>query len=104
MAYRFINYMRNNNLIEFPVNRNLYLKYGIMSIQASAYHYCTPRVNNLNIKDYKSFEIGVICEDKKIDEMLKPYRFSKIKNDEMKMKLYENVPIELVEQVYQLLK
>ena len=104
MTYRFINYMKINNLIQFPVNRNLHLKYGIMSIQASAYHYCTPRVNNLNIEDYTAFEIGVSCNDKKVDEILKPYRFDEIQNDEMKMKLYENVPIELVEQVYQLLK
>ena len=104
MTYRFINFIENNNLIEFPVNRNLHLKYGTMSIQASAYHYCTPRVNNLNIEDYKSFEIGVSCSSAEVDKMLKPYNFGEINNGEREMKLYKNVPIELVEQVYLLLK
>ena len=102
--YRFINFMKNNNLIGFPVNRNLHLKYGTMSIQASAYHYCTLRVNNLKLEEYTTFEIGVICDNEKVNEILKPYNFGEINNKEMEMKLYENVPIKLVEQVYLLLK
>lgn len=100
MEFEFIEVMEKLGLRKFPVNSQLFLKYGTMSIQASEFHYCTPRVSHLNLEDYITFEIGVICDSRKVDEILKPYHFDDIDG----MKLYENVPIGLVEQVYQLLK
>ena len=100
MEYKFIEVMENLGLRKFPVNSQLFLKYGTMSIQASQFHYCTPRVSHLNLEDYITFEVGITCDNEKIDEILKPYYF----DDLVEMKLYADVPKGLVEQVYQLLK
>lgn len=49
MIYEFVEFMETNNLISFPVNKHLDLKYGTMSIQASEFHYCMPRVSDLHL-------------------------------------------------------
>lgn len=100
MEFEFIEVMEKLGLRAFPVNGHLHLKYGTMSIQANEFCYCTPKTYYSNLKRYEAFEIGVICDSEKVDKILKPYHF----DDLGEMKLYEQVPKGLVEQVYQLLK
>lgn len=100
MEFEFIEVMEKLGLRKFPINSQLFLEFGTMSIQASEFHYCTPRVSHLYLQDYITFEVGIICDSRKVEEILKPYYF----DDLGEMKLYADVPKGLVEQVYQLLK
>lgn len=63
----------------------------IMSVQASAYHYCEPRENDMEC--YSSFEVGFPTEP---EELLLPYAEEP---DRPTQTVYGWVPVSVIEQV-----
>lgn len=61
-----------------------------MSVQASQYHYCTPRVDG--VVEYEEVEIGPLNEK---EELLIPYA----ENPDETYTVYPYVPIDIVNQV-----
>lgn len=77
-----------------------------LSVQASSAHYCEPRKTLVDIREYKSMEFAVIqnhdllqvaevINNEKLAVELKKYYDGGI---------YANVPVELIEELYQELK
>ena len=62
-----------------------------VSVQASEFHYCSPRLNGL--QDYKSVELGLPSME---DELINEYADS---GDDYTDTVYGYVPIEIVEKL-----
>lgn len=62
-----------------------------VSVQASEFHYCSPRLNGL--QDYKSVELGFPSIE---DELINEYADG---DDDYTDTVYEYVPIEIVEKL-----
>ena len=72
-----------------------------LSIQASHAHYCKPKMTLRYLDDYTHFEIGIFDKDNflKVGEVLPNFEsLSEIKRYEGRV--YSNVPIDLVEELY----
>lgn len=78
---------------EIQANRpRLYCNDGYsISVQASAFHYCSPRLNGL--QDYKSVELGYPSAE---DELINEYAENAIDYTDT---VYGYVPIEVVEKL-----
>lgn len=46
-----------------------------VSVQASEYHYCAPRVSGLLWDEYTSYEVAVFLADSESKIFLRPYQF-----------------------------
>ena len=79
--------------VEIQENRpRLYCNDGFsISVQASAFHYCRPRLNG--VQDYESVELGYPSE---VDELIKEYAEDDLDYTET---VYGYVPIEIVEEL-----
>lgn len=62
-----------------------------ISVQASGFHYCKPRLNGIH--DYESVELGYPSE---VDELIKEYAEDDLDYTET---VYGYVPIEIVEEI-----
>ena len=78
---------------EIQANRpRLYCNDGYsISVQASAFHYCSPRLNGL--QDYKSVELGYPSSE---DELINEYAENALNYTDT---VYGYVPIEVVEKL-----
>lgn len=76
------------------VSRLILADGGCMSIQASEFHYCSPRVNLDSYADYNSFEIGYPSKHyPELDE------YSDGANDPGYADIYAGVPKEVIEEL-----
>ena len=64
-----------------------------LSVQASRYHYCAPRLDNLD--NYNRVEVGFPSD---VEDELLPYQDQPSHNDP-KEDVYNRVPVELVEEI-----
>lgn len=56
--------LRKEENTGFYMNGHLITNSGIiLSVQASSFHYCTPRENLKDLNDYKTFELGFIDKE-----------------------------------------